>query len=81
MLYIETLRPNTNRHVHAHKCLHCAGIEPATSCVVGEYSHHYATSTVKYIHHLQPCPHSWVTGFPYGLHMENRPLPTTRAQC
>jgi hypothetical protein len=32
--------------VHAHKCLHCAGFEPATSCVVGEYSHHYATSAV-----------------------------------
>jgi hypothetical protein len=34
-LYIKTPRPNTNRH--AQKCLHCAGIEPATSCVVGEY--------------------------------------------
>jgi hypothetical protein len=48
-----TPRPNTNRHVHAHKCWHCAGIEPATSCVVGEYSHHYATSAVivsKQIH-------------------------------
>jgi hypothetical protein len=32
----------------AHKCLHCAGIEPATSCVVGEYSHHYAKSA-KYL--------------------------------
>jgi hypothetical protein len=32
---------------HGHKCLHCAGIESATSCVVGEYSHHYATSAVK----------------------------------
>jgi hypothetical protein len=29
LLYIETPRPNTIRHVHAHKCLHCAGIEPA----------------------------------------------------
>jgi hypothetical protein len=29
--------------------LHCAGIEPATSCVVGEYSHDYATSAVKLI--------------------------------
>jgi hypothetical protein len=36
-MYVETPRPNTNRHVHAYKCLHCAGIEPATSCVVGEY--------------------------------------------
>jgi hypothetical protein len=27
-IYIETPRPNTNRHVHAHKCLHCARIEP-----------------------------------------------------
>jgi hypothetical protein len=27
--------------------LHCAGIEPATSCAVGEFSHHYATSAVK----------------------------------
>jgi hypothetical protein len=34
MLYIETPRPNTNRHVHAHKCLHCAEIEPATSTTV-----------------------------------------------
>jgi hypothetical protein len=40
-------RPNTNRHVHAHKCLHCTGIEPATSCVVGEYSHHYAKAAVN----------------------------------
>jgi hypothetical protein len=31
ILYIETHRPNTNRYVHAHKCLHCAGIEPSTS--------------------------------------------------
>jgi hypothetical protein len=43
ILYTETPRPNTNRNVHVHKCLHCAGIEPATSCVVGEYSHHYAS--------------------------------------
>jgi hypothetical protein len=43
ILYIETPRPNTNRHVHAHKCWHCAGIEPATSCLA-EYSHHYAKS-------------------------------------
>jgi hypothetical protein len=34
-IYIETPRPNTNRHFHAHKCLHCADIEPVTSCVVG----------------------------------------------
>jgi hypothetical protein len=27
--------------------MHCAGIEPATFCVVGEYSHHYAISVVK----------------------------------
>jgi hypothetical protein len=47
--YIETPRPNTNRHVHAHKYLHCAGIEPATSCVVGEYSHHCARSAVTVI--------------------------------
>jgi hypothetical protein len=47
ILYIETPRPNTKRHVHVHKCLHCAGIEPATSCVVGEYCHHYAKSTVN----------------------------------
>jgi hypothetical protein len=40
------LGPNTNRHVDAQKCLHCAGIEPVTSCVVGEYSHQYATSAV-----------------------------------
>jgi hypothetical protein len=25
---------HTNRHVYAHKYLHCVGIEPATSCVV-----------------------------------------------
>jgi hypothetical protein len=43
---LETPRSNTNRHVHAHKCLHCAGIEPATSCVAGEYSHHYDKSAV-----------------------------------
>jgi hypothetical protein len=49
ILYIETARPNTKRHVHAHKCLHCAGIEPATSYVVGEYSHHYAQSAVKIV--------------------------------
>jgi hypothetical protein len=24
---MEPPRPNTNRHVHAHKCLHCAGID------------------------------------------------------
>jgi hypothetical protein len=24
---LETPRANTNRYVHAHKCLHCAGIE------------------------------------------------------
>jgi hypothetical protein len=47
ILYMETPRPNTNRHIHAHKCLHCAGIEPATSCVIGEYSDHYATSAVN----------------------------------
>jgi hypothetical protein len=49
MLYIETPRPNKNRHVHAHKCLHCAGIEPVTSCVVGDYSQHYATSVVLFL--------------------------------
>jgi hypothetical protein len=27
--------------------LHCAQIEPATSYVVGEYSHHYAKSAIK----------------------------------
>jgi hypothetical protein len=41
------VRPYTNRHVNAHKCLHCAGIEPATSSVVGVYPHHYATLAVK----------------------------------
>jgi hypothetical protein len=46
-MYIETPRPNTNRDVHAHKCLHCAEIELATSCVVGEYCHHYAKWAVK----------------------------------
>jgi hypothetical protein len=29
--------------------LHCAGIEPATSRVGGEYSHHYATSRPSFI--------------------------------
>jgi hypothetical protein len=48
ILYIETQRPNTNRHVHAHKCFHCAGIELATSCVVGDYSHYYAKSAVEF---------------------------------
>jgi hypothetical protein len=33
--------------------LHCAGIEPATSCVVGEYSHHYATSAVSNVKELK----------------------------
>jgi hypothetical protein len=46
-LYIETPRLTTNRHVHAHKYLHFVGIEPATSCVVGEYSDHYAKSAVS----------------------------------
>jgi hypothetical protein len=27
-------------------CFYCAGIELATSCVVGEYSYHYAESAV-----------------------------------
>jgi hypothetical protein len=54
ILYIETHRPNTNRHVHAHKCLQCAGIEPATSGVVGKYSHHYATSAVIRTGHKPP---------------------------
>jgi hypothetical protein len=49
ILYIETPSPNTNRHVHAHKCLHCAGIEPTIPCVVGEYSHYYAKSTVFFV--------------------------------
>jgi hypothetical protein len=52
ILYIQTTRPNRNRHVHAHKCLHCAGIEPATSCVVSEYSHHYAKSAVILCFHI-----------------------------
>jgi hypothetical protein len=47
ILYINTPRPNTNRHVHAQKCLQCAGIETATSCVVGVYSHHYAKLAVR----------------------------------
>jgi hypothetical protein len=46
LLYIETPRLNTNRHVHAHNCLHCAGFEPVTSCVVSEYTHHYAKSVM-----------------------------------
>jgi hypothetical protein len=55
-LYIETPRPNTNRHVHAHKYLHCAGIEPATSCVVGEYSHQYTKSAVIDTYHSRFIP-------------------------
>jgi hypothetical protein len=47
LLYIETLRPNTNIHVYAPKYLYCAGIEPTISCVVGEYSHLHATSAIK----------------------------------
>jgi hypothetical protein len=47
LLFIETTRPNTNRH--AQKCLHCAGIESATSCVIGEYSDGY---TALYWLHL-----------------------------
>jgi hypothetical protein len=35
---------------HAHKCLDCAGIEPATSCTVGEYSDRCANrSSTLYI--------------------------------
>jgi hypothetical protein len=47
ILNIETQRPNTNRHDHAHKCMHCAGIEPVTSCIIGEYSHNYAKLAIK----------------------------------
>jgi hypothetical protein len=28
--------------------MHCAGIEPATSCVVGEYSNHDSKPAVKF---------------------------------
>jgi hypothetical protein len=31
---------------HKYKCLHCARIERATFCVVGEYTHHYAKSAI-----------------------------------
>jgi hypothetical protein len=44
-IYIET-QPNTNRHAHAHKCLHCAGIKPASSCATGDYSDYCAISVV-----------------------------------
>jgi hypothetical protein len=47
LLHIETPRLNTNRHVHAHKCLHWAVIEPATSCVVGETCNNKAYSKIK----------------------------------
>jgi hypothetical protein len=40
MHIIATLRPSTNRYVQ------CERIKPATSCLVGEYSHHYTTSAV-----------------------------------
>jgi hypothetical protein len=53
-IYIES--PNTNRHDHAHKCLHYAGIEPATSCLVSEYSHHYAKSALKKYSAVYPTP-------------------------
>jgi hypothetical protein len=46
-IYVGAPGPNANRHIHAHKCLHCAGIEPVTSCVVGEYSRHYIKSAVN----------------------------------
>jgi hypothetical protein len=29
--------------------MHCTGIEPATSCVVDEYSYHYTKSVVKLV--------------------------------
>jgi hypothetical protein len=51
--YVLIIHRNTQlqyeRYVQAHKCLHNAGSEPATSCVVGEYSHHYAKSDVKLV--------------------------------
>jgi hypothetical protein len=48
--YIHNIHiPNTNRHVHAHKC---AGIESATSCVVGEY---YVQSTPHQTIHYELC--------------------------
>jgi hypothetical protein len=47
IVYIE----KTQYHVHAHKCLYYAGIESATSCLVGEYSTYYAKSVVN----LSPC--------------------------
>jgi hypothetical protein len=51
ILYIETLKPNTNWHVHAHKYLYCAGIEPATYCAIGEYFDHSANrSSYKEAH-------------------------------
>jgi hypothetical protein len=45
--YKQTYTYNTNSHVYAHKCLYCAGIEPATSRVVDEYATFYAKSVVK----------------------------------
>jgi hypothetical protein len=36
--------------------LHCAGIESAISCVVGEYSDHYAKSAVNIKQSLVWCP-------------------------
>lgn len=30
-MFIGNTQTNTNRHLHAHKCFNCAGIEPATS--------------------------------------------------
>jgi hypothetical protein len=41
ILYVETHRPNTNRHVYTHKYLYCARIDPATSGAIVECSVHY----------------------------------------
>jgi hypothetical protein len=51
VLYIETPVSSINRHIHAHKCLYYEymGFEPATSCVVGKCTAHYAKTIVKII--------------------------------
>jgi hypothetical protein len=46
ILYIESPRHNTKRHVHTPVPIYCAGIELVTSCAIVEYSVHYAKLVV-----------------------------------
>jgi hypothetical protein len=46
--------PNTNRHIHIHKCLHCAEIEPAISRLrlIYKFLSQIGRYTIKGVHHL-----------------------------